>query len=175
MGDNDKNSIDMIEESTEKILFSSRWLLAPIYLGLIVVLIVILVKFVISVISFIPNSFNLSFHEVTMDVLNLLDLSLLANLVLIVTFSGYENFVSRIGVAEDHKDRPSWMGNLDFSGLKLKIIGSVVAISLIELLRDFLDVSQTSETIIFWIIILHLTFVFSGLIFSLMEYIAKKK
>ncbi len=173
--DDDKNIVNKIEESTEKILFSSRWLLAPIYLGLIIVLIIILAKFVFSVILFIPNSFELSFHEVTMNVLNLLDLSLLANLVLIVTFSGYENFVSRIGVAKDHKDRPSWMGNLDFSGLKLKIIGSVVAISLIELLRDFLDVSQTSQTVIFWRIVLHLTFVVSGLIFSLMEYISEKK
>lgn len=171
----DKNNRDIIENGTEKILFSSRWILAPIYLGLIVVLLIILIKFIYAIILFIPDSIHMDFHEVTMNVLNLLDLSLLANLVLIVTFSGYENFVSRIGAAENHEDRPSWMGNLDFSGLKLKIIGSVVAISLIELLRDFLDISSVSQSIIFWRIVLHLTFVFSGLIFAIMEYIADKK
>lgn len=116
----------------------------------------------------------MDFHEVTMNVLNLLDLSLLANLVLIVTFSGYENFISKIDIANKHIDRPSWMGTLDFSGLKLKIIGSVVVISLIELLRDFLDVASVSETVIFWRIMLHLTFLFSGLIFAVMEHIADK-
>ncbi len=85
---------------------------------------------------------TLSYNEWIMNVLELLDLTLVANLVLIVAFSGYENFISKIDIAEDHIDRPSWMGRLDFSGLKLKIIGSVVAISLIELLQDFLNLSS---------------------------------
>ena len=93
-------------------------------------------------VRFIMIMGTLSYNEWIMNVLELLDLTLVANLVLIVAFSGYENFISKIDIAEDHIDRPSWMGRLDFSGLKLKIIGSVVAISLIELLQDFLNLSS---------------------------------
>lgn len=169
-----KNLKNKLEKGAEVALFSSRWLLAPIYLGLIVVLAIILVRFVMAVIAFIPASATMDLHEVTMQVLNLLDLSLLGNLVLIVTFSGYENFISKIWVAENHRDRPSWMGRLNFSGLKIKIIGSIVAISLIELLQDFIEVAHVGPDVIFWRIALHLTFVVSGLIFALMEHVAEK-
>lgn len=119
---------------------------------------------------------TLSYNEWIIQVLELLDLSLLANLVLIVAFSGYENFVSKIDVAENHVDRPSWMGRLDFSGLKLKIIGSIVAISLVELLQDFLNVSQAMDfNVEFWRIALHLTFVFTGLVFAVMEIFSEKR
>ena len=119
---------------------------------------------------------TLSYNEWIIQVLELLDLSLLANLVLIVAFSGYENFISKIDVAEDHIDRPSWMGSLDFSGLKLKIIGSIVAISLVELLQDFLNVPHGFDANTeFWRIALHLTFVFTGLVFAGMEILAEKR
>jgi len=111
-----------------------------------------------------------------MAILNLLDLALIGNLFLIVIFSGYENFVSKIDPASDHEDRPSWMWHLDFSGLKIKIVGSVVAISLIELLHDFLMATGSLDpTVQFWRIVLHLTFVFSGVMFALMDYIAEKR
>lgn len=172
----DNSWYEKIEDTIERVIFSGRWLLAPVFLGLILVLAVILVKFITMLIVFIPASVNMSFDDVTMAVLKFLDLALLGNLVLIVTFSGYENFVSKIDVAKDHKDRPSWMGNLDFSGLKLKIIGSVVAISLIELLQDFLHLAGGLDpSIVFWHIMLHLTFVVSGLIFAIMEYIAERR
>ena len=76
-----------------------------------------------------------------MMALSLIDLSLAANLLLIVIFSGYENFVSKIDIG-DHPDRPGWMGALDFSGLKMKLIASIVAISAVALLRAFMDLSQ---------------------------------
>lgn len=146
------------------------------YIILILVLILILFKFVGDVIEFISIMSTLSDNEWIIQVLELLDLSLVANLVLIVAFSGYENFVSKIDVAEDHVDRPSWMGRLDFSGLKLKIIGSIVAISLVELLQDFLNVSSGMDfNVEFWRIMLHLTFVFTGLVFSLMEVFSEKR
>ena len=119
---------------------------------------------------------TLTTNEWIIHILELLDLTLLANLVLIVTFSGYENFISKIDIAEDHVDRPSWMGHLDFSGLKLKIIGSVVAISLIELLQDFLNVSSGIDpNVEFWRIVLHLAFVFTGLVFAMMEILSEKR
>jgi uncharacterized protein (TIGR00645 family) len=113
----------------------------------------------------------------TLDLLALLDLTLLANLILMVIFAGYENFVSRIDVATESKDRPHWMGTIDFSGLKIKLIGSLVAISVIELLKDFINLSGKEEvgegTI--WRICIHLTFVISGVLFALMDWIADKR
>src|SRR5262249_5824497 len=102
------------------------------------------------------------------------DLSLAGNLVLIVIFSGYENFVSKINV-EGHEDRPSWMGTLDFSGLKIKLVGSIVAISAISLLRAFMTITQTGmvdTSLVFWLVILHVTFVRAGVLFALMDCLA---
>lgn len=113
-------------------------------------------------------------NEWIIEILKLLDLTLVANLVLIVALSGYENSVSKLDIAKRHVDRPSWMDRLDFSGLKLKIIGSVVAISLIELLQDFLKMS-IDPNIEFWRIIIHLTFVVTGIAFAAMEILSEKR
>lgn len=163
------------EDNIEKLLYASRWILSPMYFLLIVILILILLKFIGDVIGFIMIMQTLSYNEWIMHVLELLDLTLVANLVLIVAFSGYENFISRIDASEDHIDRPSWMGRLDFSGLKLKIIGSVVAISLIELLQDFLNVPSIDPNVEFWRIMLHLTFVVTGVVFAMMEILSEKR
>jgi uncharacterized protein (TIGR00645 family) len=109
-------------------------------------------------------------------VLSLIDLSLAGNLVLIVIFSGYENFVSRIDVGED-EDRPEWMGTVDFSGLKLKLVASIVAISAISLLRAFMKLSEgepLEREKLMWMVIVHLTFVVSGVLLALMDYISGK-
>lgn len=165
-----------LEDNTEKLLYASRWVLSPMYILLIIVLILILIKFVGDVVRFITIMGTLTDNEWIVQVLELLDLTLVANLVLIVAFSGYENFISKIDVADSHIDRPSWMGRLDFSGLKLKIIGSVVAISLIELLQDFLNAtSNIDPNVEFWRIALHLTFVLTGLVFAGMEILSEKR
>ena len=113
---------------------------------------------------------------VILAVLGLIDLSLAGNLVVIVIFSGYENFVSKINT-ENAEDRPSWMGTLDFSGLKMKLIGSIVAISAISLLKSFMTLGQ-AETFdserIKWLLLLHLTFVVSGLLFAAMDWVADR-
>ena len=145
------------------------------YIILILVLFLILWKFIGDVIHFIQIMNTLTDDEWIVHVLELLDLTLVANLVVIVAFSGYENFISKIDVAEKHRDRPSWMGRLDFSGLKLKIIGSVVAISLIELLQDFLNVPSINPNVEFWRIMLHLTFVVTGVVFAGMEILTEKR
>lgn len=164
-----------LEDKIEKMLYASRWILSPMYIVLILVLLLILYKFVGEVINFIFIMNTLNYNEWIMHVLELLDLTLVANLVLIVAFSGYENFISKIDIAEHHIDRPSWMGRLDFSGLKLKIIGSVVAISLIELLQDFLNMSSIDPNVEFWRIMLHLTFVLTGVVFAGMEILSEKR
>ena len=135
----------------------------------------LLVAFVRELLSWLPNILTMDTEQVILSVLTLIDLSLAGNLVLIVIFSGYENFVSKIDT-EGSEDRPSWMGTLDFSGLKMKLIGSIVAISVISLLRAFVRLTEPGialdERKILWLILLHLTFLASGVMFALMDWLA---
>ncbi|MDM4763735.1 YqhA family protein [Galbitalea sp. SE-J8] len=112
-----------------------------------------------------------------LDVLALIDLGLLANLVLIVIFAGYENFVSKIASAHNSEDRPTWMGHVDFSGLKMKLIGSIVAISAIGLLADFIGLADADfdESRLTWRIVLHIVFLLSGVGFAFMDWLAEKR
>ena len=130
-----------IESALERGLFASRWLLAPFYVGLVVSLAMLLVVFVRELVTAVPEVLQLDAEKMILSVLTLIDLSLAGNLVLIVIFSGYENFVSKIDTGNS-EDRPSWMGTLDFSGLKMRLIGSMVAISAISLLRSFVGLTQ---------------------------------
>ena len=164
-----------IERALENGLFLSRWLMAPFYVGLVVALAMLLVVFVEELVHALPLVMGSGAEAMILTVLTLIDLSLAANLVLIVIFSGYENFVSKINL-EGHEDRPSWMGTLDFSGLKIKLVGSIVAISAISLLRAFMQITQTNQVMdearVFWLVILHVTFVVSGVLFAAMDWIA---
>ena len=166
-----------LEHMLERVMFGSRWLLAPFYLGLTFALVILLVKFFQKFWGFASNVTSTSTDDMVLGLLGLLDLTLLANLILIVIFAGYENFVSRIDVAAESKDRPHWMGTIDFSGLKIKLIGSLVAISVIELLKDFIELSGQAEVTegTVWRIIIHITFVISGVLFALMDWIADKR
>lgn len=167
----------MITQQIERFIFWSRWLLAPLYLGLIVIIGVLVVKFCIELYDLVTNVASTQAQNFVLGLLGLLDLVLLANLILIVLFAGYENFVSKIGAATDSVDRPAWMGYVDFSGLKIKLIGSLVAISVIELLKDFLSISANPgkpihTEAIFWQVMIHLTFVLSGVLFAVMDWIS---
>lgn len=167
-----------LETRFEQALFASRWLMAPMYLCLVVSLIILTVIFVRETIQMIPHVLDMSADESILSILTLIDLSLAGNLMLLVIFTGYENFVSKLDL-EDAKDRPNWMGKVDFSGLKLKLISSVVAISGIHLLKVFMELghggenSPTTETL-HSMVIVHLAFVVSGLLLALMDYISTK-
>ena len=164
-----------IERAMETGLFNSRWLLAPFYIGLVLALVMLLIAFVGELLRALPNVFTMDAENVILTVLLLIDLSLAGNLVLIVIFSGYENFVSKIDTG-DSEDRPSWMGMLDFSGLKMKLIGSIIAISAIGLLRAFMTITQMDAPVdrerIIFLIGLHVTFVASGVLFAIMDWIS---
>ncbi len=168
-------SVKRVETFIEKSLFGARWLLAPLYLGLAFSLIPICIKFVERFIHILETLRTSDMHDVTLQILELLDITLLGNLIVIIIFSGYENFVSKIGVAKYAVDRPSWMGKVDYSGLKIKLIGSLVAISVIELLKDFMNPEKLGSDMLRWRIAIHLTFVISGVLFALMDYIADKR
>jgi uncharacterized protein (TIGR00645 family) len=162
-----------VENLLESLLFGARWLLAPLYVGLIGALALVVLKFGQSFVHMLQNEWAADVRHTTLGVLELLDITLLGNLVLLVMFVGYENFVSRLGPAANQEDRPHWMGRVGFSGLKLKLIGSLVAISVIELLKDFLgDPGSTNYSNEGWRIGLHITFVISGLLFAATDWMA---
>ena len=163
----------MLERQLERTIFASRWLMAPFYVGLIVSLALLMVKFVAEVAEMLPHVFAMKDTDVILWVLSLIDLSLAGNLLIIVIFSGYENFVSKIDVGE-HEDRPAWMGKVDFGGLKLKLIASIVAISGIHLLKAFMDIQKLDKEDVLWMVVLHLAFVVSGVLLASMDWIAER-
>jgi uncharacterized protein (TIGR00645 family) len=155
-------------------LFRARWLMAPFYVGLVVALGALLVVFGNELIHQLSGVLAMTPEKAILMVLSLIDLSLAGNLLLIVIFSGYENFVSKIHVGED-EDRPSWMGTVDFSGLKMKLIASIVAISAIALLRAFMELAEGEEIDnrrLGWLVGIHLTFVVSGVLLAVMDMLA---
>lgn len=166
-----------IETGFEHGLFAARWLMAPMYLGLVVALVMLLVVFVREVLYYAPQMLTMDSEAVILAVLTLIDLSLAGNLLLIVLFSGYENFVSKFDIG-DESDRPGWMGTVDFSGLKMKLVASIVAISAIHLLKFFMEIGEAGGAFdvvqLRWLVIIHLTFVGSGVLLALMDWIAGK-
>ena len=161
-----------LERAIEITLFQSRWLLAPFYLGLIVSLVVLLVHFGVKLVVFVPKVMSLDESEIILGVLGLIDLVFVGNLILIVIFSGYENFVSRIETGEH--DRPEWMAKVDFGGLKQKLMTSIVAISAIQVLRAFMNVEEYTERKLAWLVGIHVLFLFSLLIVAITDRISIK-
>ncbi len=155
-------------------MFNSRWLLAPFYVGLVLAIALLLVSFVKEFIHFVPIALNGAESDVIIGILTLIDVVMIANLLIIIIFAGYENFVSKIETS-DHEDRPSWMGHVGFADLKMKLIGSIVAISGIELLKAFMHVETLTDSQLAWKVGLHMTFVVSGVMFALMDKLAGGK
>lgn len=165
-----------LERWLEAGLFNARWLMAPFYVGLVVALAGLVVVFFNEAVHELSHITTMSPEEAILMVLSLIDLSLAGNLLLIVIFSGYENFVSKIDTA-NHEDRPGWMGTVDFSGLKMKLIASIVAISAIALLRAFMRLSEgeaIEDRALMWLVVIHVTFVVSGVLLALMDWLAGK-
>jgi uncharacterized protein (TIGR00645 family) len=158
----------MIEKVIEKGLFASRWLMAPFYIGLVTTLVLLMYQFGKELVHLFLHAGSATESDVILGVLALIDLSLSGNLVLIVVFTGYENFVSKFDV-DDHKDRPDWHGTVDFAGLKLKLITSMVAISGIQLLKMFMDVAKFTDRDITWALVIHGVFLASGVMLALMD------
>ncbi len=167
-----------IEHALEVLMFNSRWLLAPFYIGLVVGIALLLVKFLQEFFHILPHIFDSTESELILAVLTLVDMSLVANLLIIIIFSGYENFVSKIDTG-NHEDRPDWMGKVDFSGLKVKLIASIVAISAIELLKVFVKVDTLPPEqlswggALGWKVAIHFVLIVSGVLFAVMDRVAE--
>ena len=158
-----------IENTFEHFLFASRWLMAPVYFGLVPALVVLLIKFGKEVWNLFANIATASGSELIIGVLSLVDISLIMSLLVIIMFSGYENFVSKMEDLHNHADRPDWMGHIGFSDQKIKLIGSIVAISAIELLKAFMNVDNLSDRHLAWMVGIHMTFIVSGVLYAVMD------
>ena len=155
-------ALKRVERRLEGVLFNSRWLMAPFYFGLVISLAVLLYKFCVVLWEFIIHAPGSKEADIILGALSLIDLSLTGNLILIVVFSGYENFVSKIDPA-GHPDWPEWMTKVNFSGLKQKLMASIVAISAIQVLKAFMNIDTAFDpNKLGWLVGVHLVFVFSA-------------
>jgi uncharacterized protein (TIGR00645 family) len=173
---NERSGMRRLELFLEHFMFNSRWLLVPFYIGLIAAIVLLLAKFAKAFLALLPVVFDGDGNSALLGILSLIDITLIANLLLIIIFAGYENFVSKIDTGNS-EDRPEWMGHVGFSDLKLKLIGSIVAISAIDLLKYFLNVKDVltepnGNNELAWLVGIHLTLIFSGVMFALMDRIA---
>ncbi len=164
-----------VESTLEHWVFRSRWLLAPFFVGLLLAIVALLIKFVKQLFALAMSMFELGDDEIIVAILTLVDSALIAALLLIIGFSGYENFVSKIATGQ-HEDRPAWMGRVGFSDLKIKLMGAIVAISAVELLKAFINVTpETPWQVLAWKVGIHVTFVVSGVLFAITDRITESK
>jgi uncharacterized protein (TIGR00645 family) len=159
----------LAERLIERLLFASRWLLAPIYLGLSLALLALGIKFFQEIVHLLPHILETPEADVILVVLTLVDLSLVGGLLIMVMFSSYENFVSRMDGTSKEEHELGWMGKLDAGGLKLKVATSIVAISSIHLLKAFMNAPQTPNDKLMWYSIIHMVFVISALLLGYSE------
>ena len=152
----------MIETIAEKILYGSRWLLAPIYLGLSLALLLLGLKFFQEIFHAIPGIFTIAETDLVLLILSLIDISLVGGLIVMVMLSGYENFVSSIDLDED-SEKLHWLGKMDAGSLKQKVAASIVAISSIHLLKAFMNAQSIDNDKLMWYVIIHMTFVISAI------------
>jgi uncharacterized protein (TIGR00645 family) len=160
-----------IELLTQRVLFTSRWLLAPFYVALAFCLFILMLKAGQHVLHLIHGAISSSESSVVLDTLGLIDLTLTSSLVVLVIFSGFENFVAQVADDSD-ANRPAWLTRIDFGGLKLKLMSSIVAISAIQTLRVFMDVNNVSDRNLAWNVGIHLSFVLSAVLLALSDRIA---
>ncbi len=151
-----------MEKTFENLLYMSRWLLAPIYIGLSLALFALAIKFFQEIVHTLPHLLEIKEADLVLLVLSLVDISLVGGLLVMVMFSGYENFVSRIDIDETH-EKLNWLGKMDSGSLKQKVAASIVAISSIHLLKAFMNAEQIDNDKLMWFVIIHMTFVFSAI------------
>jgi uncharacterized protein (TIGR00645 family) len=154
-----------LELFVEQIILASRWLLVVFYLGLAVALGVYAVTFGGKLMSFVSKSLAMDEADAILSMLSLIDAALVASLVVMVIIAGYENFVSKF----DENSEVHWLGTIDAGSLKIKVASTIVAISSIDLLQIFLDLTKYTNDKIMWATLMHLAFVFSALILAYVD------
>ncbi len=161
-----------MEQNFERLMYATRWIMAPIYLGLSLVLVILALKFFQEVIHVFPVIFAMKEVDLILVALTLIDLALVGGLIVMVMFSGYENFVSKLDI-DEKAEKLNWLGQLDSNSLKSKVAASIVAISSIHLLKVFMGLNDIDNEKIMWHVIIHLTFVISAFMMGYLDKITK--
>lgn len=165
--------MNQIEALVEKILIGARWLQAPLYLGLIATLVILVFKFFDELVHVMAVVWQLEEGGVVLYVLTLVDIVLVANLIVMVMISGYENFVSRMD-EQSTSEKLSWFGKLDHGSIKIKLASSIVSISAIHLLKAFLNAQHVANDKLLLLIAIHITFVISAVLLALIDRMTPK-
>ena len=163
-----------MESLFEKLFYSARWILAPLFLGLSLALLALALKFFQEVWHVLPHVFELSESDLVLSLLSMVDMGLVGGLIVMVMYSSYENFVSRLDLDEKDSERLGWLGKMDAGSLKNKVAASIVAISSIHLLRIFMNISTIENDKLLWYVIVHLTFVLSALVMCWIDLLTRK-
>ena len=163
-----------MESLFEKLFSSARWILAPLFLGLSLALLALALKFFQEVWHVLPHVFELSESDLILSLLSMVDMGLVGGLIVMVMYSSYENFVSRLDLDEKDSERLGWLGKMDAGSLKNKVAASIVAISSIHLLRIFMNISTIENDKLLWYVIVHLTFVLSALVMCWIDLLTRK-
>ncbi len=163
-----------MEKLIERLMYASRWLMAPIYLGLSLVLFALGLKFFQEVFHVLTEVFVMKEAELILVILSMIDITLVGGLIIMVMLSGYENFVSRLDI-EDQSEKLGWLGKVDSSSLKNKVAASIVAISSIHLLKVFMDTPNIPNDKIMWYLLIHITFVLSAFVMGYLDKLMKEK
>lgn len=166
-------SVRKTEKVIERLMYASRWVLAPVYLGMSLTLFALTIKFYQELYHFLPHILDIDESELVLKLLTLIDLTLVGSLTIIVMFSGYENFVSQLDIEED-TEKLSWLGSHDYSSLKMKVASSIVAISSIHLLKVFMNVHATDNDKLMWYVLIHLTLVASALFMGYLDKMSRE-
>ena len=161
-----------MEKTVERLMYATRWLLAPIYIGLSFALLALAIKFFQEVVHVLPHVLELSENDLILAILSFIDMGLVGGLLVMVMFSGYENYVSSIDIEKD-AERLSWLGKLDTGSLKNKVAAAIVAISSIHLLRIFMGIQEIANDKLVWYVIIHLTFVLSALVMAFIDRVSR--
>jgi uncharacterized protein (TIGR00645 family) len=161
-------SLKKLENIFEVIIFSSRWIQAPIYGGLIVGSVLYTYKFLVELVHLCANVNSVTEEVLMLGILTLVDIAMVLNLLIMVIIGGYATFVSRIHL-ENHEDRPDWLEKINAGTLKVKLAGALVGISGIHLLKSFVDIGKKDTDQIKWQIIIHVVFLFSTLALAYTE------
>jgi uncharacterized protein (TIGR00645 family) len=163
-----------VERLIERIIAVSRWALVPFYLGLVVALGTLFVAFARELWAAVSNAFSYTEHQAIVKVLSMIDLTLMAGLVVVVLFSGYENLVSRLD-AGGARNWPEWLTQVDFGGLKKKLFAAMAAISGVTMLKALMKLEETvSEAQLFWLVVMNLVFLAGYLLMAVADWVSAK-
>jgi uncharacterized protein (TIGR00645 family) len=163
----------MMERLVERTLVAARWLLAPLYLGLALLLVLFIVQFFQDLWHASLGVLEASKAQLIIEALGMVDLALVASLIVMVMLSSYANYLSRLDI-ERVSAQLIWLAKLDAGSIKVKVAVAIVVISAIDLLQAFLEIEDIANDKLLWRVIVHLTFVTSALALAWLDRITVK-